>query len=181
MRTTTDVTHGGPRDPAPHATAITAAILKQRDCLPHTLNGRPMSPSTVAAANIRREMQQGRSAEVKRLLTVLACDLEDGVPLATVLSTLDQMAAYLRLVAGDQAPEPRDLTVLVRNETRAQGRLDLAQLRLLETPTSEAALSEVIEAKNDYHTKLDALMQNVQERWAFLRGTRAEPTIRVQR
>lgn len=168
------------RDPAPHAKAITDTILGERAGLPHELNGRPKCPSSVAAAQIRRDMQQGRSAEVRRLLTVLGCDVIDGVPLPTVLSVLDQMAAYLRLIAGDRTPDQRDLAVLTRMETRAEGRLNMAQLKALESPACEATLTEVLQARCEYDARLDAYMANVQARLAFLRGTRS-PMAKVMR
>jgi hypothetical protein len=172
------------RDPSPHASAIVARLLKLREqYVPAALNGQPKkSPSIfeARASQIRKDMQQEKSAEVLRLLTVFGDLIASGVPEAVVQSLLDDMSAYVTLCAGDVANEPRDLAVLVRAETKAQGRLDLAQLALLERPTDPAVIEECVRAAGDYETRYSAFVRNLHARLAFLRG-HTKPTMEVAR
>jgi hypothetical protein len=164
---------GDRRDPGPAAHDIQRAILTTRDGLPHAMNGRPERPSDPRAQQIRKHMQQGLAAPVRHLLTVSACDLADGVPLATVLAPYRQMIAYLELCADPTAP--RDLSVLLRAETRAQGRLDLAQLKMLTAPNDRDVLADVAKASAEYETAHDAVRRHVEARLMIVAGSTRRP------
>lgn len=184
MSTTTERAQMARRDPAPVAHAIQGDLLQMRkQYVPHALNGEPRLDASVfarQAAQIRKDMQQGKSAEIRRALHVMQDHIEAGVPLAVVCSVLDQMRAHLALCAADRASEPRDLSVLVKLETRAQGRLDMAQLAVLERPTDAVAVAECVQAASDYHTRYDAFVRNLHARLAVLRGS-TTPTVQVMR
>lgn len=169
LTTTQDRPTVARRDPAPEAHAITQKLLAHRKALPHALNGKPI-PGAAQAAQIRKDMQQGKSAEVRRLLTVLQDDVLSGVPLPTVLSVLDDMAAFLRLAAGDLPPVPRDLAVLHRMEQRVQARLDDAQMKALARPGCAEALADVLRAADEYQAAKDKLVENVRAQVAVARA-----------
>lgn len=157
---TTDEPKVQARDPLPVAHAVTQKILKNRSTLPRAMNGRPAPLASKQAAQIRKHLQQGLSTPVRQLLTVLADDLRCGVPLSTILSALDDMRAYLELCAGDQPNEARDFAVWMKLETRAGGRLDLAQISAMAKPGCPDALAQVIASYDAYRAVADKMVQN---------------------
>lgn len=155
-------------------TALTTLLLHGRDALPHALNGRPIPPSDPSAANIRREMQQGRSREFHRLLTVMLCDLKDGVPFPLVVAPLRQMLATLEreAVKRHQAARlDRPVMSLLVRETKAQARFDLAELKVAESPACEAALQEAIREASAHEAAIVAAREGMERQLAVLRST----------
>src|SRR5206468_2310688 len=143
-------------------------ILALRKTLPRGLNGRPAPLSTPQAAQIRKHMQQGLASPVRSLLTVLADDIRCGVPLATVVAPLTEMIAFLELEADAVKPRPEDYVTLFRAETRAQGRLDLAQIKVQAEPNAPEVLDELVTAHAQYRAASDSLIRNAMVRLAIL-------------
>lgn len=168
MKTSQDRASGGYDEPA---MALTKLLLDARAVLPHGLNGSPPAPSDPRAANIRREMQQGRSSEFKRLLTAMTCDLRDGVPFALVVAPLRQMIATLEIAAVDGLRQRADRPVLtlIRRETRAQARSDLAQFKVAESPTSTSALADVVREASAHLVTLTDLIDGCERELAMAR------------
>lgn len=154
---------------------LTTLSLEGRDALPHALNGRSIPPSDPRAANIRREMQQGRSREFARLLTVMLCDLTDGVPFPLVIAPLRQMIATLEVAAVQQHQHRalhRPVTALMARETKAQARFDLAELKVAESPACEIALSEAIREASAHEAAIEAVREGMERDLAVIRTTR---------
>jgi hypothetical protein len=134
-------------DPATVARAtiadmINQALLNTRDTLPKERNGRPMAPSDARAAQIRKDIGQGRATPVQQLLTVTECDIADGVPLDRALAPILQLVAHLEREERHHMDRP--LMTLVRAETRMHCRTSLAELRAVDSPASLDALSDVV-------------------------------------
>lgn len=167
MRTTTHHTEGGRVDPRCITDCITL-LHDARATLPTQLNGRPKAPSDPYAAQVRKEITQGRSQEFKRLYAVLACDLCDGVPLPTVLAPLRRMIAQLTTTHEQRTKDAatRPIMTLIRCETAAQAQLDLAQLRLCAQPGSRAALVEAVRCATGYSAILDELVSACERQMA---------------
>lgn len=185
MTTTQHPAQVAQRDPFPHSDAIIDRMMGLRDqYVPHALNGHAKrSPSILAAqaAQIRKDMNSGKSAEVRRLLLVLGDLAVSGVPVSALESVIDEMRAYVALCAGDVAHEAKDLAVLVKQETRAQGRLDLAQLAVLDRPADALVVEECVQAVAEYETRATAFKRNLHARLAFLRGHTKVSTMQVTR
>lgn len=167
MQSTTDWANG-PRantaDPGRVSHTMIQQILDRRSVLPRELNGRNKRPSDPVAAQIRKHMQEGRDGGLRRLLTVDLCDLRDGVSLESVLVPHHAAIAYLEVEAGKLSVTPRDLAVLNRAEQRANGRFDLAQFRVQETPGCPTALADAIRTCIEQEHATAALRQQLQAR-----------------
>lgn len=185
MTTTQESAQVAQRDPFPHSQAIIDRIMALRDqYLPHALNGHgKRSPSIYAkqAEQIRKDMDSGKSAEVRRLLLVFGDLVVSGVPASMIYAVLDEMRAYVALCAADVAQEPKDLAVLLRGETRAEGRLNLAQLAVVDRPTDLVAVEECVSKVAEYETGLAAFKRNLFARLALLRSAVAPSPMRVIR
>lgn len=172
MPRTTDFPQVQPRDIQPVAHGITERLLKNRKLsLPRAQNGRPAPVSTPQAAQLRKHMQQGLSTPVRQLLTVLADDIRCGVPLSVACAPLNEMLAFLELEADAVKPRPEDFVTLFRAETRAQGRLDLAQIKVQAEPNAPEVLDELVTAHAQYRAASDSLIRNAMARLAVLRGS----------
>lgn len=158
-----------PRDPIVAASLITQDILGERSCLPKALNNSPMLPTDARAVSLRKKMQQAQCAPVRSLMIVSGCDVADGVPVAIASKPYRQIIAYLHVCAKPE--RPRDLSVLHLAETRAQGRCDLAELRVRETPDDPAALREAIDAHAEYETASEALRHHYEARLMIAAGS----------
>lgn len=161
------------RDPIHAASEIQAQVRNERACLPHALNGEPKACSDPRATSIRKKMQQSLCAPVRHLLIVSACDVRDGVPLATAVEPYRQMIAFLHLQK--QRMRPRDLAQLELDETKAQGEVDLAQHKVRATPDDPAALRGVISALAHYETASEALRMHYETRLMIAAGTTQRP------
>ena len=161
------------------AEALTQLLLQGRDALPHAQNGRPIPPSDPRAANIRKEMQQGRSREFHRLRTVMACDLRDGVPFALVVAPLRQLIADMEVeaVAGMLH---RPVPALLRRETKAQAVCDLAELKVAASPTCEQALREAIREASQHEAAIVDLRSGLERELAVVR-TKGRPVYGARR
>jgi DnaJ-domain-containing protein 1 len=137
-------------------TEVLRLLLTQRECLPHARNGQPQAPSDAYAAQVAKDMGQGRSREVRRLLALMLCNVRDGVPLETVKLVTRRLEAACEHVAG--APRLRPLTVLNRRETREQCLLDLAQLRVQANEEDPDALTALIAHCAQYAEILSEIM-----------------------
>jgi hypothetical protein len=123
---------------------IVDTMLSARESLPHSSNGRPIAPSSAKAAQIRKDMRQGVSREWARLLEVSRCDAEDGVAPDQVEAPYWLAIAAIRHAARIRSERP--VLAISRNETRTEAPLNLAQLRLAESPACAEALQAVIDA-----------------------------------
>ena len=146
MRTTTEVTQVGPStELSTVAERLTAALLATRNGLPKARNGEHIAPSNQRAAQIRKEMKQQRSAEFLRLLTVIYTDLEDGVPFQIATAPVNRMLTFLKHHADAMRRHaPRAIGSAIHYETRTQHRLDMLQMRLLQTPSCAETLNDAI-------------------------------------
>lgn len=165
MRTPLQQVKGSPTDSDAVGRTLTAAFLKGRELLPLAANNKP-SMSNPFAARVAKEMSLERSKEFKRLWAVAECMVRDGVPLALVTAALRQMITMLEvesaaLIAERMSTTPHVLPILLRQETRAQGRLDIAQLRVLEQPECPHTLSDVLYESSRYTATLDAFLRAV--------------------
>jgi hypothetical protein len=151
---------------------ITSLLLQGRSVLPKAINNRPIRPSSDYVVNVRADMAKGRSQEIKRLLAVGLCDVRDGVPFDLVAAPYRQILAHLEVAsAAECARQPeRSMAVLLRRETRAQGRLDIAQLRVVETPTCHNALTTVLREADGYCATLDDFTTACMHRLAAVRA-----------
>lgn len=160
-------------DRAAVVAALETNLLARRSSLPTQRNGHPLAPSDPAAASLRKMLKQGRVNFLGNFVTVLACDVQDGVPVASVKETLDDIGAYLELVAASQAgvrAVDRSLCVLLRNETRSQGRCDLAEMKLAESIT-EDTLRDVQREGREHIATLQALVAGATKELAVVRAT----------
>jgi hypothetical protein len=151
----TDLHHTKHADPETVGRTLTDTLLLGRAALPLAANNKPTKLSKPYAQKVAEEMSQGRSQEFKRIFAVCQCMLADRVPLPLVTAALRQMLTMLEVESAALAAErvsstPRVLPILLRQETRAQGHLDLAQLRVLETPECPNALGDALHAGAKY-------------------------------
>jgi hypothetical protein len=152
---------GSKSDPEAVGRTLTDTLLKARETLPLAANGQHVCLSDPYAAKVAKEMAQGRSQEFKRIWAVCQGMLADGVSLPLVTAALRQMLTMLEveavtLTALRRETTPRVLPVLLRRETRKQGDLDLAQLRVLEAPHCPNTLSAALFAGEQYLSAYDA-------------------------
>lgn len=140
--------------------------LKTRDGLPHANNGRPKAPSNAAAAQIRKDMKNGRSSEYERLLTVVDTDLEDGVPYDIATAPLQRMLTFLKIRADAMhRGRERSLPRCIRDEARTQHALEMVDWRLMETASrpSPAELEEAIRKAEVHIAALRELQRGCDE------------------
>lgn len=156
------------------AEALTTLVLESRQTLPRAANGRPMAPSDARAAQIRKDMGQGRALPIHSLLTVLECDVRDQVPFSEIIAPLRQMIAHLEVlcVAGALRPAERPMPSLVRSETKAQGRADLAQLRVMERPECPSSLEDAIRESSQHRSALATFEIACEQQLAKVRTAR---------
>lgn len=180
METTTDPTRV---DRSTIAAMINQALLSNRDALPKERNGRPMAPSDVYVAQLRKDIGQGRSNPVAQLLALGECDVCDGVALDRVVGPLLQLVAHLELRVREREarhPMTRPLMTLVRAETRMHCKASLAELRAVDSPASLEALNEVVREVAAERTVLTQIEAVCVQRIAVVRTT-ARPAHEVRR
>lgn len=140
---------------------MTATLLRAREALPLAENNKHQPLSDRYARSVVKDMSEGRSQEFKRIYAVCQCMLADGISLPLVTAALRQMLTMLEvesvaLVAERRTTTPRLLPILLRSETRKQGLLDVAQLRVLETPDCPNTLSAALFAGEIYLAAYEA-------------------------
>ena len=81
-------------------------LYAQRASLPHARNGKSRPPSSAYAAQVLKDMKQGKSQEFRRIMAVLLTNLADGVPLHVVRLVPERMARALEFAAGEGRPRP---------------------------------------------------------------------------
>lgn len=158
-------------------TTLVTRTLEARDGLPRVGRGHK-APSSEAAAQVLKEMGQGRSREWARLMTVARCNMHDGVDVEVVVAPFLLAVAALRQDAKPRTDRP--LAVVQRLETKAQAALDLAQLRLAESPESIAAHEAVLAEHAHYATHFNELGESVRDRLVVLTG-QPRPTYGARR
>lgn len=147
--------------------AMTSRILEQRDQLPKTNNGAPIPCPDARSRGVRSEMQGGRSRHCEGMMVALFANQDDGVPADVVVAPL--LFAIEAIYARAAAPRTtRPLAVLNAHETRLDARLDIAQLRLAESPECVEALREVERAAAHYTPVLHELVTTVRHRLALI-------------
>lgn len=151
---------------------LTNLVVNARASLPHERNGRPFAPSDQYAANVRREMRQGRSAEFKRLLAVAQCDLRDGVPFSEVCAPYRRLIAQLEVVAvaGALKKPDRPTPTLMRKATKEFSEFAVASLTLVERPDSREAAEAVLREVQDVTEVLDGIETACERQLAVSRG-----------
>lgn len=150
--------------------AMTARILEQRKSLPKASNGATISPTCPRARSVQSEMQGGRSRHCEGVMVALLANQDDGVPAEDVVAPL--LFAIEAIYARAAAPRvTRPIPALNAHETRVDFRLDLAQLRLAESPECVEALREVERAAAQYAPVLEELSATVRHRLAVITAT----------
>lgn len=147
--------------------AMTRRILEQRRELPKALNGATISPACARARSVQSEMQGGRSRHCEGVMVTLFANQDDGVPVEVVVGPL--LFAIEAIYARAAQPRvTRPFSVLNAQETKLDARLDLAQLRLAESPECVEALREVERAAAHYTPVLNELATTVRHRLAVI-------------
>lgn len=149
----------GRSDPQAVGDTLTATLLKAREALPLAPNNKHVPLSDAYAQGVVEEMSKKRSQEFKRIYAVCQCMLADGISLPLVTAALRQMLTMLEVesvaLVAERRSTPSVLPILLRNETRKQGTLDVAQLRVLETPDCPNTLSAALFAGEHYLVAYD--------------------------
>lgn len=153
-------------------------LFAQREELPHAANGRPVAPSSPCAAQILKDMGQGKSQEITRLLTVLTCNTADGVAADVVKLVLRRIEAAIDVVARTSGPRP--LSALNRRETREECLLTLTQFRAEADPDDIDALRALVDQCAHYRDALGDLQSEAERRIAWLLGASGLVTERPQ-
>lgn len=126
---------------------LTREFLDARAGLPKSGNGAPIAPSNPRAAQIAKDMGQGKTLSFEQILTVAVTNVVDGVPVRRVTSALRIAIALLEGVADARkaVPAPRgSFAAFVRSEAKVHAKTECAALHVLEAPTSEPALRTVV-------------------------------------
>jgi hypothetical protein len=136
---------------------LTRQLLDGRTCLPHGANGHGPRPSDPCAAQIRKDIGQGRADPLRLLYTVMACDARDGVPFSEIVASLHGLIAAVEVVAvAARARRDMSLPTLVRAQAKAQFAENLAEHAVLEHPDSPDVLAKAITAADRDICALDA-------------------------
>ena len=169
------------------ADALTKQLLDGRELLPKAANNRAPLPRDPSVAHTRHGMRYGKCLPFHHLLAVVRADLEDGVPFSTVIAPFRQLQHAIEVMAVDACHEraERPIPAVCRQETKAQARLDLAQLRVVESPESQEALADVLAEAAGYQTVLEELTTTVSRRLAVVRTHRVygsrRPALEISR
>lgn len=119
---------------------------------PCAANGQPEPPTDPRAAHIRREMQrEGGGVHWEGVFSLALADLHDGAPDERVravflcaLAEIDEQIAQHRRRSRPVGDFVRPLGVVVATALKASHRLELAELRAVESPASAEALASVV-------------------------------------
>jgi hypothetical protein len=178
MDSTQEIAGVGTGSPRERAEIISGELVKltvkSRHMLPKAANGQHIAPSDPAAANILRDMNSGDSREWFRLYTVGACNIADGVPVNVVTAAARQYIAEMEALAAARERSGtflRPLGPVFSIETKAQSRLDLAQLKLAESPDSVEALEMVLAEADRYVAPFETMRTACRRMLAVTRGT----------
>jgi hypothetical protein len=146
--------------------------MREQAGLPKAANGHTIAPSDPGVAQILKDMGQGGSKEYARLYRVALCNLKDGVPLDQVEKPILLLLAAIRAEASTRTDRP--ISPLMRDETRCQAKLDLAQLKLAESPESIEAHEAVLAEHAQYARPFNELGETVRQRLVVLRSAPRE-------
>lgn len=160
-------------DPLAVASDIQTDYLNERVGLPKAMNGSPIPCSDPRAISLRKKIQQGTCAPVRHMLLISKCDLRDGVALERVIAPYQRIIEFLHLCANPV--RPRDLALLHTDETKAEGELNVAQLKVRETPDDPSALRAVIAASIKYESAHAALRRHYETRLLIAVGSTQRP------
>lgn len=153
------------------AEALTMLQLDAREGLPHARNGQPIAPSSDYVAQLRRDMKIGKAVPWNMVLEVAECDLRDGVSLSVVGAPFRQALAHLAEIAKRiEKKLDRPLMVLMLNETRAQGKADVAQFRAAEPTRSVAVLEAAVRDVAEHRDSLNAVIDGLERELAIARN-----------
>lgn len=106
-------------------------------------------------------MGHGRSKPFEYLLTVAQCDLADGVPFSVVRAPFDQFIHELEVLAVADYARKLDhpLPILIQREslaeTREEGKLNVAQEKVVGAPSDPATLEHFLREAPRYRATLD--------------------------
>lgn len=166
------------------ARALVELTLKGRQLLPKSGNNRhPIAPSDPAAADIRRDMNNGDSREWFRLYVVGACDITDLVPVDVVTAAARQFIAEMEMLAAerDRSRKPGDflrpMSVVIAPVFKAEHRLALDALKCTESPESIAVLQEFEADVDRTLAPLLGARADVERRIAIARGGQTRPVV----
>lgn len=156
-----------------HTADLLRLKLAQRDTLPRAANGRSMAPSDEYVVSVLKDMQQGKSREIYRLLATDLCALRDGVKRPIVKQWLRRYEAILDFHSGHS--RERSLIALSRAETREECEVNLAQLRIsASTETDRDALENLSRKLSDYQGVFMELHEQVHHHIARIDGATIE-------
>lgn len=123
------------------------------------------APTSRYVHRLRRELRSGKSKPVKMLLSIMAADLSDGVPLPVIERFVDEFRRSLRKLAGLRATAcTRTLRTLLLNEARAQHARDLIEIELNADPNKQQLMERFAKATADLETANRALCEEVAAR-----------------
>lgn len=144
---------------------------------PRAPNGGAKVCSDPRAARVTSEMQrEGGSPHWEGIFAKAFCDIADGAPAERV------RAVFLRALAECDAEIERDqrerrlrefarpIAALVTTAMKAEHRLELAELRAVESPTSVAALQAVVEEADRCIARESAMRDGVERTLVLERG-----------
>lgn len=156
------------------AETITTQLLDGRQLLPSAANGRPPLPADPHVAHTMHAMRNARSTPVYALLSVAKANLEDGVPYSEVIAAFRAMERAVEVLALSHEARKRviadrPIPTIMHRETKAQARLDLAQLKLAESPESAEALADVLAEARRYEETFTELTTACETRLAVVR------------
>lgn len=135
-----------------------------------SMNGEARAHTNPRAVSVRREMQrEGGYAPIAGRLTLDAEDLDDGVPLALVLEPRLLEIAWLREHARPVRLD-RPLSALNVRETKAEGRVNVSQIRLAEHPDDPTAIRDALDALDHYAQPFDELRECLRHRLVLADG-----------
>lgn len=143
-------------------------LFQCSDELPRAGNGRPIASGDSYADQVLKDMRGGVSREVRRVVAVLLSYLNRGAKRARVRLFTQRLDAIV--AAYGRTDEPRPIRYLNRRETREDGLLDLAQLRLEADPDDLEALTGLIRQASFYRAAFDDLIEEAQDAVVRLRG-----------
>lgn len=138
--------------------------------LPHAANGRPVASGDAYADDVLKSIRGGKSKEVRRLLSVLLAYIRRGNDKTRARARLFAQRLDAILAGYNRNDQPRPIRILNRRETREDGMLDLAQLRLEADPDDLGSLELLVRQAAFYQCALTELIEEAQDRIVVLRS-----------
>jgi hypothetical protein len=169
------------------ADRLTEQMLQARASLPPALNGKPPCASDPRAFQTRNDMGAGKARPFHHLLRVARCDLRDGVPPADVLAVFRQLMHEVEVIAlaeyqrrESMRPLPIQVRMASQVETKWEGRLNIAQEKLVVAPDSPVALADFLSVVPKYERAFDELVMIASRQFALVTQTQCND-VRVVR